>query len=112
MSPIIAIIGAGGWGTALAITMARVHRDVRPWVFEPDLARTIREERRNPIYLDGIEVPRGIKVSSSFDEVLNGAGERIHPIAGLARAVESLDYMLVEREPEGVIDRGSLYLSE
>ena len=73
MSRTIAIIGAGGWGTALAIAMARVHRRVRLWAFEPDLAETIRTERNNPIYLDGVEVTRGIEVSSSFAEVLDGA---------------------------------------
>lgn len=73
MNPTIAVIGAGGWGTALAVTMARVHASVRLWVFEPDLARTIREQRRNPVYLDGIEVPPGIRVGTELDEILDGA---------------------------------------
>jgi glycerol-3-phosphate dehydrogenase (NAD(P)+) len=73
MSQTIAVIGAGGWGTALAITMARVHSDVRLWVFEPELAETIRDERRNPVYLDGVKVTSGIAVSSSLEDVLDGA---------------------------------------
>ena len=41
----IAIIGAGGWGTALAITMARDERDVRLWAFEPYLVETVLATR-------------------------------------------------------------------
>jgi glycerol-3-phosphate dehydrogenase (NAD(P)+) len=73
MTASIAIIGAGGWGTALAITMARVHERVRLWVFESDLAETIIRERKNPIYLDGVDIPSAVQISSSLDEVLDGA---------------------------------------
>ena len=73
MTASIAVIGGGGWGTALAITMARVHDRVRLWVFEPDLAETIRRERTNSIYLPDIQVPAAIEPSSSLEEVLDGA---------------------------------------
>ena len=73
MTASIAIIGAGGWGTALAITMARVHEEVRLWVFEPELAEIISRDRKNPIYLDGVDIPPSVEVSSSVEEVLNGA---------------------------------------
>ena len=71
MTTSIAIIGAGGWGTALAITLARVHERVRLWVFEPDLAETIDRDRQNPIYLSGVDLPTSIQVSSYLEEVLN-----------------------------------------
>ena len=69
----VSIIGAGGWGTALAITMARVHEHVRLWVFEPELAETIRSERKNPIYLPGPSIPDSVVPSDSLEEVLDGA---------------------------------------
>jgi glycerol-3-phosphate dehydrogenase (NAD(P)+) len=77
MSFPIAIIGAGGWGTALAITMARLEngkRDVRLWAFEPYLVETIVATRENPIYLPAARVPESVAVSSSMNEVLAGAG--------------------------------------
>ena len=72
MTP-IAIIGAGGWGTALAITMARAERDVRLWAYEPYLVETMIATRENPIYLPSVRVPESVRVSNSMQDVLAGA---------------------------------------
>jgi glycerol-3-phosphate dehydrogenase (NAD(P)+) len=66
----IAIIGAGGWGTALAVTMARDERDVRLWAYESYLVETIIATRENPIYLPGIKIPDTVRVSNSLSETL------------------------------------------
>src|SRR5205823_6196220 len=73
MSSTIAIIGAGGWGTALAITMARDERDVRLWAYEPYLVETLIATRENPVYLPGIQVPDSVRVSNAMHDVLAGA---------------------------------------
>ena len=57
MNP-IAIIGGGGWGTALAITLARIERDVRLWVYEPYLVETMIATHENPLYR-ARQQPRG-----------------------------------------------------
>jgi glycerol-3-phosphate dehydrogenase (NAD(P)+) len=69
----IAIIGAGGWGTALAITMARNKHDVRLWAYEPYLVETMIATRENPIYLPSVPVPESVCVSNSLPDVLAGA---------------------------------------
>src|SRR5215467_3443334 len=69
----IAIIGAGGWGTALAVTMARDERDVRLWAYESYLVETVIATRENPIYLPGIKIPEAVRVSNSLGETLCGA---------------------------------------
>jgi glycerol-3-phosphate dehydrogenase (NAD(P)+) len=69
----IAIVGAGGWGTALAITMARDERDVRIWAYEPYLVETLIATRENPLYLPGVRVPGTVRISNSMQEVLSGA---------------------------------------
>jgi glycerol-3-phosphate dehydrogenase (NAD(P)+) len=72
----IAIIGAGGWGTALAITMARREgggRDVRLWAFEPYLVETMIATRENQIYLPSVRIPESVCVSNSMKDVLSGA---------------------------------------
>jgi glycerol-3-phosphate dehydrogenase (NAD(P)+) len=72
----IAIIGAGGWGTALAITMARARTgggDIRLWVYEPYLVETLIATRENPLYLPSIRVPDSVRISNSFEDVLAGA---------------------------------------
>src|SRR5213594_412144 len=73
MSFPIAIIGAGGWGTALAITMARAQRDVRLWAFEPYLVETILATRENPLYLPGRRIPATVTVTNSLGDSLAAA---------------------------------------
>jgi len=69
----IAIIGAGGWGTALAITMARRPHRVRLWAYEPYLVETMIATRENPIYLPSVRVPESVLISTSIRDVLEGA---------------------------------------
>ena len=73
MTASIAVVGAGGWGTALSITMARVHPGVRLWVYEPELVDAIRRDHVNPIYLPGIPMPETVIPSSSIRDVVHGA---------------------------------------
>lgn len=68
----IAIVGGGGWGTALAITMARLERDVRLWVYERYLVETMIATGENPIYLPSVRIPPSVRVSNSVEEVLAG----------------------------------------
>lgn len=66
----ISIIGGGGWGTSLAVTMARDGHPVRMWVNDPDVASAIARTRENAVYLPGVELPDNIEVSNAFDGVL------------------------------------------
>lgn len=69
----IAVIGAGSWGTALAVTAARNRHDVRLWAREPAIADGIAREHRNPLYLSDLTLPESIAASTSFPSVLEGA---------------------------------------
>jgi glycerol-3-phosphate dehydrogenase (NAD(P)+) len=73
MSSPIAIVGAGGWGTALAVTMARAERRVRLWVHEPGLAVSMTEARQNDVYLPSVRIPDQVHISNSLPYVLDGA---------------------------------------
>jgi glycerol-3-phosphate dehydrogenase (NAD(P)+) len=57
MPETIAILGAGSWGTALAIHLARVGHDVRLWARDPDLVAEIAATRHNPRYLTDLRLP-------------------------------------------------------
>jgi glycerol-3-phosphate dehydrogenase (NAD(P)+) len=70
----LAIIGAGGWGTALAITQARVQRPVRLWVYESDVAASMVRTHENAVYLPGVQIPEIVQISSSLRDVATGAG--------------------------------------
>ena len=74
MNSTIAIIGAGGWGTALAITMARHGKEVRLWAYERYVVETMVAARENPLYLPSVRVPESILISNSVPEVLADAG--------------------------------------
>jgi glycerol-3-phosphate dehydrogenase (NAD(P)+) len=71
----IAVIGAGGWGTALAMALVRsraAHR-VSLWVFESDICESLRTRRVNEVFLPGFEVPREVGVTNELGEALEGA---------------------------------------
>src|SRR5438552_212305 len=56
----VAVLGAGGWGTALALHLARVGHDVRLWARDPALAREMSTRRTNAVYLPDITLPENI----------------------------------------------------
>lgn len=67
------MLGAGGWGTALAAVLARNGRDVRLWARRPDLARAMNETGRNDAYLPDVDLPPGITATADLTAALNGA---------------------------------------
>ncbi len=69
----LAIIGAGSWGTALAIVLAPRCERVRLWVNEGDLAARMTASRVNDVFLPGFPLPGNVEVSTRFEEVLPGA---------------------------------------
>jgi glycerol-3-phosphate dehydrogenase (NAD(P)+) len=68
----LAIIGAGGWGTALAVTQARAGKNVRLWVYEPELAASMTSSRENTVYLPGVGIPESVCISNSIASVVQG----------------------------------------
>lgn len=69
----VAVIGAGSWGTGLAIVAARNGHRVRLWARSPQVASQIESARRNPLHLSEFELPQNVSASSSLEEALSGA---------------------------------------
>jgi glycerol-3-phosphate dehydrogenase (NAD(P)+) len=71
----IAILGGGGWGTALAIVLSRSRKphEISLWVRHSDLAKSIRRDCENKVYLSGANLPDSIQVHSDTQAVLSGA---------------------------------------
>lgn len=86
----LAVIGAGAWGTALAVVLSANHR-VSLWCRSADEAARVRADRENKRYLPGITLADEIQV---VDQV-KGAGEPFElalfavPTAGLRAALRS-----------------------
>jgi glycerol-3-phosphate dehydrogenase (NAD(P)+) len=71
----VAIIGAGAWGTALAMALARKGGNtIRLWANEPDVVESIRTRRINERFLPGFEIPSSVEPTHELDAVLAGAG--------------------------------------
>jgi glycerol-3-phosphate dehydrogenase (NAD(P)+) len=70
MSRVVAVLGAGSWGTALTLHLARIGHDVRLWARDPLLAAEISARRRNPTYLPEVVLPDDVVISADLREVL------------------------------------------
>jgi glycerol-3-phosphate dehydrogenase (NAD(P)+) len=73
----VAVLGAGSWGTALAVLLAANGHSVRLWARDPALAAALDAERRNNRYLPGADL-----------------AETIRPTADLLMAVSQADVVV------------------
>ncbi|HYC92185.1 MAG TPA: NAD(P)H-dependent glycerol-3-phosphate dehydrogenase [Thermoanaerobaculia bacterium] len=64
----ISVIGAGSFGTAMAVAAARAGNEVVLWAHDPEVARTIRDTRENPDYLRGVTLAESIHPTSDLAE--------------------------------------------
>jgi glycerol-3-phosphate dehydrogenase (NAD(P)+) len=70
----VAVLGAGGWGTALAILAASNGRDVRLWARREEFAAELAAKRVNSLYLAGVRIPDEVRVTGDLGETMEGAG--------------------------------------
>ena len=70
----LAIIGAGSWGTALAIVLAPRFDRVQLWAHEADLVERMRGSRENDIFLPGFQLPANVHPTTELKVALEGAG--------------------------------------
>lgn len=96
----IGIIGAGAWGTALAVTVQRAGGTPLLWAHEVDVADTINRQGRNSIYLPDVALT-GIPATSNLakaaacetlllvvpSQFLRGVCRRLRPLLPRARPV-------------------------
>ena len=70
MGHTVGIIGAGGWGTALAKLLCEKGTEVILWCRGEETFSNIREKRENPAYLPGIRLPVTLRVTCSLEEAV------------------------------------------
>jgi glycerol-3-phosphate dehydrogenase (NAD(P)+) len=68
----IGIAGAGAFGTALAVALAKGGREVRLWARDAGQVRTMRETRRNEVVLPGVELPENVSVHAEIENICHG----------------------------------------
>jgi len=69
MSHRVTVLGAGSFGTCLAMLCAREH-EVVLWARDPALARSVNQDRRNPRYLSEHAIPDRVRATADLDEAL------------------------------------------
>ena len=69
----VAIIGDGGWGTAMAVVLNSSGRRVSIWSHDPRYLEEMRESRQNRLFLPGVEIPAGIGFEADMAKALDWA---------------------------------------
>jgi glycerol-3-phosphate dehydrogenase (NAD(P)+) len=107
----IAVLGAGSWGTALAIRLANNHNATCLWGHDADFIATLSRERCNQQYLPGLRFPDNLTLETSlaeavtanrdllmvvpshaFREVLTGLAPFLGDTSRIAWATKGLEY--------------------
>jgi glycerol-3-phosphate dehydrogenase (NAD(P)+) len=69
----VAVVGAGSWGTALALLLHGKGHRVALWSFEPEVVEAVRRNRENP-FLPGVRIPEELEVVQDLAAAVSGAG--------------------------------------
>src|SRR5688572_7213703 len=99
----VAVLGAGSFGTCLAVLAAREH-DVTIWARDPAVAEAIERDRKNPRYLSAVELPENVRATADLPEAL--AGREL-----VICAVPSHGVRAVMSEASGYMDAESILVS-
>ena len=67
----IAVLGAGSWGTTLAVLLAKKGHEVRLWAHRPKFAATLSAERENCRYLKGVPFPERLQIAPYLEELVS-----------------------------------------
>jgi len=67
----IIVLGAGAWGTALAIQAARMGSDVTIWSRKPEIVDFINSHHRNPAHLSNLTLAHNIKASGNLVDLVH-----------------------------------------
>ena len=70
---VVAVVGAGSWGTALAVVAARAGRRVALWARDAETAAAIAAARRNERYLPESDLPATVRVTADLNDACRAA---------------------------------------
>jgi glycerol-3-phosphate dehydrogenase (NAD(P)+) len=106
----IGVIGAGAWGTTLAVRLADAQRPISLWAHTPEAAEELSAARENRRYLPGVSFPPNVRVvtdeaflaephrffvvavpSAHLRTTLRRLAERLYPEAALLSVVKGIE---------------------
>lgn len=88
----LAVLGAGAWGTALALHVARQGYEVRLWGHDPEHVQRLNLHRENRQFLRGIAFPESLRPVAQIEEAIVGASAilMVLPSEGFASTLEQI----------------------
>ena len=103
-----AVIGAGSWGTALALVLAEAGHDVALWARSADVADAVNAEHRNPRYLSDYRLPACVRATTSYAEAVEGAEALVivTPSAALRAVAHQLRQLVAPDTPVVICSKG------
>ena len=69
----VAVLGAGSWGTALAVHLGRIGHHVRLWARDRVLVDDMSARRVNTVYLPEVTLPETVSVTNAIDEAVGAS---------------------------------------
>lgn len=84
----ICVLGAGSWGSALALVLAKKGYEVSMWTLNEEQANKINKTRENIDYLPGVLFPNNITVSTNLEETVKNS--KIIVLAVPSQAIRSV----------------------
>ena len=100
----IGVLGAGTWGTALAILLANNGHNVTIWTKIENEAKLLEESRDNVVNLSGAQLPKDVKITLDMEETCKGK-------AIVVMAVASPYVRTTANEAKGFIDDGQIIVN-
>ncbi|MEP9364416.1 NAD(P)H-dependent glycerol-3-phosphate dehydrogenase [Nocardioides sp. CN2-186] len=100
----VAVFSAGSWGTAFSLVLADAGNDVTLWARREEVASAINDQRENPEYLPGVELPPTVQATHDVEKALHGAD-----LVVLATPSQSLRENLTEWAP--YVEPGATFVS-
>ena len=94
----ISVYGAGSWGTALALQLARNDIDVLLWDYNPDHVALYESKRENVNYLPGIPFPENLRCTDSIELMVQHADNQliVIPSHGFRQLLQTLKPRLTD----------------
>ena len=90
----VSVIGAGSWGTALALLLYKNGHDVTVWSYQEEEVRMLSENREHVSKLPGVKIPEGIFFTADIKEaveekLVNEVGDISSAIAHLKKMIQA-----------------------
>jgi glycerol-3-phosphate dehydrogenase (NAD(P)+) len=115
----VAVLGAGSWGTSLAVHLGRVGHDVRLWGRDAALVEDMKSRRANAVYLADINFPATLQPTASLPTALEDSRTIVlavpsHGLRHVLRAASSFvaNDALVVSAVKGLEEHTMLRMSE